>query len=410
MRSTAGWFAVMAWFLSFAYNDAFAQQPIDFSTALELARKNNPDWRAAEQEVQVARGRLTTASLISAFNPLIEGQGGPRRMPGEGTGADYGVGISMEVEVAGQRGARITEAERNLQKFEANFQDFARTFRARLSRAFYQAIVARERLALQRRVEDLNKSLADVTKIKFDAGDVSGLEVNVATVRYGLSRKETFDAERNLTQALLELRRLVGTEQTYLPEGKLDVAVPMVPAAAILESALANRPDLRARRYELQRAEAELALIRRQILPNPIFGLSFNREGTGDKTVLGGVSLPLPVFNRRQGELESLEARRIQARSELLALEKEIQKEINQAINQWETARQSAGLFQREVIDQIDENFRLIEAAYRERRIDLPQLLVMENNLINGNQSYLEVLSSLREAAIQIEEVTGEVR
>jgi cobalt-zinc-cadmium efflux system outer membrane protein len=410
MRSTAVWFAVMAWFLSFAYNDAFAQQPIDFSTALELARKNNPDWRAAEQEVQVARGRLTTASLISAFNPLIEGQGGPRRMPGEGTGADYGVGISMEVEVAGQRGARITEAERNLQKFEANFQDFARTFRARLSRAFYQAIVAKERLALQRRVEGLNKSLADVTKIKFDAGDVSGLEVNVATVRYGLSRKETFDADRNLTQTLLELRRLVGTDQTYLPEGKLDIAVPMASAAAILEAALANRPDLRARRYELQRAEAEIALIRRQILPNPVFGLSFNREGSGDKTVLGGVSIPVPVFNRRQGELESLEARRIQARSELLALEKEIQKEINQAINQWETARQSAGLFQREVIDQIDENFRLIEAAYRERRIDLPQLLVMENNLINGNQSYLEVLSSLREAAIQIEEVTGEVR
>lgn len=83
---------------------------------------------------------------------------------------------------------------------------------------------------------------------------------------------------------------------------------------------------------------------------------------------------------------------------------------MNQAINQWETARQGAELFQREVIEQIDENFRLLEAAYRERRIDLPQLLVMENNLVNANQSYLEVLSSLRAAAIQIEEVTGEVR
>jgi outer membrane protein TolC len=105
-----------------------------------------------------------------------------------------------------------------------------------------------------------------------------------------------------------------------------------------------------------------------------------------------------------------LEARRIQARAELLALEKEIQKEVSQAINKWETARQSADLFQREVIEQIDENFRLLEAAYRERRIDLPRLLIMENDLVNGNQSYLEILSSLREAAIQIEEVTGEVR
>jgi cobalt-zinc-cadmium efflux system outer membrane protein len=402
--------AVTTWFLTTAYSYAFAQQTIDFSTALDLARKNNPDWRAAEQEVQVTRGKLATARLISPFNPVIEGQGGPRRMPGEGTRTDFGAGVSMELEVAGQRGARTTEAEINLQRVEAGFQDFARTFRGRLARAFYQSVFARERLALQRRIENLNRTLLDVTKIKFDAGDVSGLEVNLATVRYGQVRKESLDAERNLTQSLFELRRLIGTEQMYLPKGKLEISIPTISEAAILDTALANRPDLLARRYEVQRAEAEIALVRRQVLPNPVFGLSFNREGSGDKTVIGGLSIPLPVFNRRQGELESLEARRIQARSELLATEKEIQKEVNQAINQWETARQGAGLFEREVIEQIEENFRLIEAAYRERRIDLPQVLVMENNLIAANQSYLDVLSSLREAAIQIEEVTGEGR
>ena len=99
--------------------------------------------------------------------------------------------------------SEIAEAERNLQRAEAGFQDFARTFRGRLARAFYQAVAARERLALQRRIEELNRNLLDVTKVKFDAGDVSALEVNVAVVRYGQTRKETFDAEENVTQALL---------------------------------------------------------------------------------------------------------------------------------------------------------------------------------------------------------------
>lgn len=106
-----------------------AQQSVDVATALELARKNNPDWRAAAQELEIARGKLTTARLISPFNPVIEDQAGPRRVPAERTGTDYGVGLSMELEVAGQRGLRIGEAERNLQKAEAGFQDFARTFR-----------------------------------------------------------------------------------------------------------------------------------------------------------------------------------------------------------------------------------------------------------------------------------------
>jgi cobalt-zinc-cadmium efflux system outer membrane protein len=386
----------------------YAQQSVDFSAALDLARKNNPDCRAAEQEVEVARGKLTTARLINPFNPVIEGQGGPRRIPGEGTGTDYGVGLSMEVEVAGQRGLRIGEAERNLQKVEAGFGDFARIFRAKLARALYQAVFARERMALQRRVENLNRTLLDVTKIKYQAGDVSGLEVNVSVVRYGQSRKETLDAGRNLNQALLELGRLIGVDETFVPQDKLDVTLPSVSSGEILTRALRNRPDLLSRRREVERAEAEIALVRRQVFPNPTFGVSFNREGNGEKIVHGGVSIPLPILNRRQGELESLEARRVQARSEVAALEMEIQKEVNQAVNQWETARQSADLFQREVIEQIDENFRLLEAAYRERRIDLPRLLVMENDLITGNRSYLDVLFSLRGAAIEIEEVTAQ--
>jgi len=388
----------------------FGQQIIDFPTALELARKNNPDWRAAEQEIEVARGKLTTARLISPFNPVIEGQGGPRKIPSEGTRTDYGVGLSMELEVAGQRGKRIEEAARNLEKVEAGFRDFARTFRGKLARAFYQAVFARERLAVQRRVENLNRTLLDVTRVKFNAGDVSGLEVNVSVVRFGQSRKESLDAERNVTQALLELKRLIGVEETFIPGDKLDISLPPVSAATVLDRALTNRPDLLARRHELQRAEAEIALVRRQVLPNPIFGLSFNREGTGDKILLGGISIPLPVFNRRQGELDSLEARRIQARAELMAVEKEFRKEVEQAINQWETARRGTDLFQREVIERTDENFRFLEAAYRERKIDLPRLLIMENDLITANQSYLDVLLSLREAAIRIEEITGEAR
>lgn len=388
----------------------YAQQSVDFVTALELARRNNPDWRAAEQELEIGRGRLTTARLISPFNPVIEGQGGPRRMPGEGTGTDYGVGVSMELEIAGQRGLRVTEAERNLQRAEAGFQDFARTFRGKLARAFYQSVAARERLALQRRIEELNRNLLDVTKVKFAAGDVSALEVNVAIVRYGQTRKETFDAEENVTQSLLELRRLIGLQESFNPEGKLEPAVAPPTAAAVLEHALASRPDLLARRYELQRAEAEIALVRRQNFPNPTVGLSFNREGSGDKIVHGGISIPFPIFNRRQGEIASLDARRLQIRSELAALEKEIRKEVDQAVSRWLTAQRNIELYQRDILEQTEENFRLLEAAYRERAIDLPRILIMGTDLVTARRSYLDALLSLREATISLEEISGEVR
>jgi outer membrane protein, heavy metal efflux system len=398
------------YFYLFVPSCAIGRQSIDFSAALELAKKNNPDWKSAEQEVEIARGKLTTARLISPFNPVLEGQAGPRNIPGEKNGADYGVGVSMELEVAGQRGLRIGEAEKNLQRAEATVKDFARTFTAKLARAFYQALFGRERVSLLRRVESLNQRLHEVTRIKFEAGDVSGLELNVAAVRYGRTRKETLDGERELRQALLELRRLVGVEESIAPVGELPITAPPVSLQQALERARANRPDLAAKSRELERAESEIALRRREIFPNPSVGVFFNREATGDKTVLGGLSIPLPFFNRRQGELESLEARKVQARAELLALEKEIRKEVDQVLNQWATASESFQLFQKEIIERIEENFKLLEAAYRERKIDFPQVLIMENDLISANLSYLDTSLALREAAIKLQEVTGEVK
>jgi cobalt-zinc-cadmium efflux system outer membrane protein len=395
----------VCWVLVFSPAWLHAQPTIDFATALDLARKNNPDWRAAEQEIEIARGKRQTARLISPFNPAIEGQGGKKRIPGEGTGTDYGVGLSMELEVAGQRGLRITESERNFDKAEASFRDFQRGFRAKLARAFYQAVFARSRLEFLRRVEGLNLRVLEVTRAKFEAGDVSGLEINVSAVRHGQSRKESLDGERELAQALLELKRLIGTDQTVIPSGELGVTASPVQPAELLSRAMANRADLLAKRHELQRVEAEIALRKREIFPNPTVGVVFEREFTREQFIGGTLSIPLPIFNRNQGELFGLEARRIQAGAEIAAQEKEIRKEVDQAINQWEIARKSMEFFQREVIEQTEENFRLLEAAYRERRIDLPRLLVMENDLIVANQSYLEIRRSLREAVIRLEEV-----
>ena len=91
-------------------------------------------------------------------------------------------------------------------------------------------------------------------------------------------------------------------------------------------------------------------------------------KGTADKIVMGSLAIPLPIFNRRQGELESLEARRIQARAELLALEQEIRKEVDQVLNQWAIASESFQLFQKKIIERTEENFKLLEAAYREEK------------------------------------------
>jgi outer membrane protein TolC len=79
-------------------------------------------------------------------------------------------------------------------------------------------------------------------------------------------------------------------------------------------------------------------------------------------------------------------------------------------LNQWTVALESFQLFQKEINERTEENFKLLEAAYRERKIDFPQALIMENDLIAANLSYLDTSLALRDAAIRLQEVAGEVQ
>src|SRR5262249_59783519 len=94
--------------------------------AVERARATNPDLRAVAQQVEIARGALLKARYPSQFNPQIGGDGAHRSRSGPGGSAsatDYGVVLSQEVEVAGQRGARIAEAQQRVARAEAQVRD-----------------------------------------------------------------------------------------------------------------------------------------------------------------------------------------------------------------------------------------------------------------------------------------------
>src|SRR5262245_10370726 len=79
-------------------------------SALALARERAPALLAARARVAEAEGRLRTASALFAANPELEASAGPRDSD-DGDTTDWEVALSQDLELAGQRGARIAAAE-----------------------------------------------------------------------------------------------------------------------------------------------------------------------------------------------------------------------------------------------------------------------------------------------------------
>lgn len=382
--------------------------------ALQLAREQNPELLAARQELEVARGGLVTAELVNRFNPTVRGRGFNRDFAEGGSGDQFQAFLSQEVEVAGQRGLRIDSANRTIERVEAVIADRERRLAGAVKRAFFTALYKRERLGLLRTIETFNRRVRDAAVERFRAGATAVMESNLAEIRYGQARKETLAGEAAYQAALFELRRILGEapDSPVEPSGELRGTPVPGRLAGLLSRGLEQRPDLLAAERAVRQVEAERALTRRMIIPNPTFQGIYQTEreragGSPDTIVGGGISIPLPLVDRNQGELVVLGGRARQARHQVTATRRQIEQEVSSAFREYEAAGRAVQVFQQEVLQQVHENLRFIEIAYREGKISLLQFIVVQDDLTRAQLSYLDSLSQFRLAEADLEQAIG---
>jgi outer membrane protein, heavy metal efflux system len=409
-RSHAWWLVALALFVP---NGSQAGVALTVDRAIERALERNPEVLAARQELVVARGRLEKARYLNPFNAAIEGGGDERRFDQGGTVAEPSARLSIEVEVAGQRSKRIEEAERNLTRVEAEVVNVEREVRAKVAEAFYRVLYLRRRLELLSAVEDLNRRLNEASLERFKSGEVPKLEANLASVRYSQARKDSLAADRDRQNAVSELERLLGVEPLGTTEiaGELASRPVAVSEKELLDLAARERPDLRACEVEITRVDADIALTRRLMIPNPTFSGGYKEEGAEggikERIVGGQVSIPLPVFDHKQAELTELSGLRSRALHERDGVRLAVESEVREAFRSYETARQSVELFEKEAVSQVDESFGFIETAYRQGKIDLLQLIVAQNDLVAARLSYIDSLWDYWVARIALERAVG---
>ncbi|MES1177241.1 MAG: TolC family protein [Myxococcales bacterium] len=264
--------------------------------------------RVAQASAQVGQSRVwQNPTLDAGLNNIVVGRLN-RVAPGF-TRADalsYSLGLSQTFEL-GKRGPRSDAAKLHR---DASAEDYRNTLlalvsdaRASMTRVAY--LGAREHI-----LEDSllsAQSMAELTKIRLDRGDVSGVDYARLVLDAERVERDVADNRSDLQDALADCEALLFAP--CLADGTtLDAAERSAGgqfAADNLNGIIANRPDLRALRYEQQAAVAEGTMYRRNAIPDPTIGVSYTRaydEAAGSQPYTIGVSasIPLPFFDHGQ--------------------------------------------------------------------------------------------------------------
>ena len=379
--------------------------------AVTTALKENPDLRALRLEAETAKAQLDKAELPLVSNPSLETYGSKKeKAPEEGSGrvTNYGIKLSQEFEVAGQRGIRIHVANKNLSKVSLDIADRERVLRYEVKSAYARALAAKERTPLTEEVVRVREDLLNLTKTKYQAGDASALEVNLAEVEAGKARSDLVAARQALEEAILGLQATLGGGSDDLPsvEGQLSPDVTIVPDRGTLKAVISERPDIKAAAVDVEKSSRATELVRREAIPNPSLGGFYNRDELRNEVGII-LTISIPLFDTKQAEKREAQARLEQAKIRRAGLGLTIERELDETYKNLVSTLNQLSLYKKEIIAKSIENLNLLNLAFKEGKISFFDVRLAQRDAIDVRFAYLDALLRAQLAINAMERTTG---
>lgn len=376
---------------------AFAQ--LTFEDALERARQSSPAIVAARMRVEEARGRVVGASLPFSTNPTVEVEAGRHARE-----TDYGVAVAQDLELPRRKRARLDAARAGVTQEEQRAREAERDVLREVATVFFRAVEAGERVDAAASGKRLADEALRIAERRYAAGDVAQLDVNLAKTAVARADAEARLASAARSGYATQLQVLLGLADPVTVRGSLRDRSTL--ATTELAARAADRPDVRVLEAEIAEAEAEQRLAR--TLRWPDFGLraSYAKE-EGDRVVLGGVGVSLPLFNRGQEASAVASARLTRLRAERDALVRTIDAEVRGAIASYDALRAAAVDYERTVLPLIDENETLALESYDVGQIGLADLLLARREALDARRAFIDQLIETRLAEVELRARTG---
>jgi outer membrane protein, heavy metal efflux system len=403
-------------------NDEGPVDGLTLDAALERLRKSNLDVLAIRYELPQAEADILTAGLRN--NPLVyvDSQFIPYdsfsiRRPGGPT--QYDVNITYPLDVSHKRRARVAVACAAKRVLEAQFQDVARRQIGNLYRAFVDLQAARiGLLALEgligRQEAVLDKVRRGARPKKPTPLEYDRLVLELAKSRAGLN--DARDAVTDAQEALALLLALPENEVSRLkPRGRLRMPHPLPPPLEeVIREAKTTRPDLAAVRLGIRRANAEVRLARANRIDDVYlfydpYTYQVNRPFRAlDASSWGlGVTFPVPLFNRNQGNIAKAQTNLSQTQAEVVALERRVAAEVRQAYREFIAARQTLGLVEDSVLNQARDARERAVAGFTSGKLEVSDYLDQLEDDADSARLYRDSVLRYRRSMLDLNTAVG---
>ena len=356
---------------------------------IEQGLQNNTDLRSAQLQIEEAEAALMSAKLAFLPSFALSPQGTISSFDGGKATKTYTLPVtaSWELDIFG----RLRNAKQQAKALYAQSKDYQQAVRTQLiagiANVYYTLLMLDEQLAISQQTEEAWKETVASTRALMDAGLANEAATSQMEAAYYSVQTSILDLKEQINQVENSLALLLAETPRRYERGKLaDQRLPEDVAVGVPMQMLSNRPDVRAAERSLEQAFYATNQARAAFYPSiTLSGSAGWTNSAGSMIVNPGkflasavASLTQPLFNKG-ANIAQLKIAKAQQEEARLSFEQTLLNagvEVNEALVQYQTAREKADYYNKQVAS--------LQTAAKSTS------LLMKH----GNTTYLEVLTA----------------
>ncbi len=409
---------------------SFAQEikKISLQEALDIAVKNNIDFKASQMNIDIAKNKVKESNRLQ--NPEINTF---FNMGDIGIGNPQMTGVSEKIEIA-KRDARKKLAQSNLELTKHNLEYTEFDLKMDVREAYVNLVAAKEILiVLEQRRKLLNDLLA-IAKKRVAAGEVEEIDVIQTEIALNQLVIQVNTQKTNVKSAMFEFNKVINADNQNLvkydaedenfsdKEDFIALLSPkplskLPPFESIAQNSLKNRYDIKIAQQEIDVAKKNLIYVSRQRIPDIEFqgGYGFMTQGMSEKgaytsgAYAGANIVNIPLFYSYRPEIENAKMQVNQAELKYISTENKAINDLHSAYEKFVTAKLNLNYYNDYLLKNSLELIKVAKKNYAEGKSSLTTLIVMEQSYRSIAAGYTYALADYYKCWIEfLREVNAE--
>lgn len=378
---------------------------LTLSDSLDLALKANPDIAVALREREALSG--TKVQAATRPNPYVSTSIQDTR---SATRQIY-LQLNQEFELGNKRKSRIDAADAFYSKADAELDSKQAEIHANVVLAYFEVLVAQERVKLAQSSVEVAESALDVASKRVKAGKSSPVEQTKSAIAESSVKIELIQATTQLNNSRKRLSALWGDSAPRFERATGEVTIiPEVSHLEELQALIDDSPAVKIAKIEIIAREALTKVERSRAVPNITISAGVvNNQEVGLNQALFGLSIPIPVFDRNQGNVQEALSRKFKAEDELVAIKNKIQTNLATQYERLSAARQSTLSLKNDILPNAQSAFDAANRGFSLGKFNFLDVLDAQRTLYQTKSQYINALLEAHQSIAEIERTLGAV-